>query len=116
VSNSIDRQAAIEAVQNRHIMLNKEKVLLIKDLEKLPPVEPQRIRAEWIAITSLQDGQIALIDFKCSNCSHHSCKPMNFCEVCGAKMDFIEIPTDKGNGHIVSERNIVPSTEKEGCL
>jgi hypothetical protein len=41
---------------------------------------------------------------------------MNFCEVCGAKMDFIEIPTDKGNGHIVSERNIVPSTEKEGCL
>lgn len=29
------------------------------------------------------------------------------------EMDFIEIPTDKGWGHIVSERGVVPSTELE---
>ena len=32
------------------------------------------------------------------------------------EMDFIEIPTDKGCGHIVSERNFVPSTDLEGYL
>lgn len=42
----INRQDAIEAVQNRHIMLNKEKVLLINDLEKLPSAEPQIIRCK----------------------------------------------------------------------
>ena len=35
----ISRQMAIEVVQNRHIMLNKEKVLLINDLEKLPSAQ-----------------------------------------------------------------------------
>lgn len=32
------------------------------------------------------------------------------------EMDFIEIPTDKGLGHIVSERGVVPSTDLEGYL
>ena len=35
----ISRQQAIEVVQNRHMMLSKEKVLLINDLEKLPSAE-----------------------------------------------------------------------------
>ena len=83
----ISRQDAIEAVQNRHMMLNKEKVLLINDLEKLPSAEPQRMKAKWIATTALQEGQITWRDYKCSNCSHHRGKPMNFCEVCGAKME-----------------------------
>ena len=37
----ISRQAAIEVVQNRHMMLSKEKVLLINDLEELPSAEPE---------------------------------------------------------------------------
>ena len=37
----ISRRAAIEAVQNRHMMLSKEKVLLINDIENLPPVQPE---------------------------------------------------------------------------
>jgi len=32
------------------------------------------------------------------------------------EMNFIEIPTDKGYGHIVSERNVVPSIDLEGYL
>ena len=52
MDDTISRQQAIEAVQNRHIMLNKEKVLLINDLEKLPSAEPQIIRCKdckhWI--------------------------------------------------------------------
>lgn len=40
-TDCISRQAAIEAVQNRHMMLSKEKVLLINDLEKLPSVQPE---------------------------------------------------------------------------
>ena len=48
----ISRQAAIEVVQNRHMMLSKEKVLLINDLEKLPPAQPEIIRCKdckhWI--------------------------------------------------------------------
>ena len=39
----ISRQQAIEAVQNRHMMLSKEKILLINDLEKLPSAQPERI-------------------------------------------------------------------------
>ena len=36
----INRKQAIEVVQNRHMMLSKEKVLLINDLEKLPSAQP----------------------------------------------------------------------------
>ena len=45
-SDTISRQQAIDAVQNRHMMLSKENVLLINDLEKLPPAEPQIIRCK----------------------------------------------------------------------
>ena len=46
MSDLISRQAAIEVVQNRHMMLSKEKVLLINDLEKLPSAQPKR--GKWI--------------------------------------------------------------------
>ena len=59
----------------------------IKVLEIMPSAQPERMRAKWIATTSLQEGQITWRDYKCSNCSHHREKPMNFCEVCGAKME-----------------------------
>jgi len=49
--------------------------------------QPERKTAKWIATTSLQEGQITWRDYKCSNCSHHREKPMNFCEVCGVKME-----------------------------
>ena len=53
----------------------------------LPSVQAERKTAKWIATTSLQEGQITWKDYKCSNCSHHREKPMNFCEVCWAKME-----------------------------
>lgn len=56
-------------------------------LYALPSAQSERKRAKWIATTSLQEGQITWRDYKCSNCSHHRGKPMNFCEVCGAKME-----------------------------
>ena len=58
-----------------------------KLMEDAPTIEPERKKAKWIATTSLQEGQITWRDYKCSNCSHHREKPMNFCEVCGAKME-----------------------------
>ena len=57
------------------------------EADRLSSTEPQRMRAKWIATTSLQKGQITWRDYKCSNCSHHRSKPMNFCEVCGRKME-----------------------------
>ena len=42
----ISRQAAIEVVQKRHMMLSKEKVLLINDLEKLPSAQPEIVRCK----------------------------------------------------------------------
>lgn len=62
-------------------------VAIKESIEELPPAEPKRIRAKWIATTALQEGQITWRDYKCSNCSHHRARPMNFCEVCGAKME-----------------------------
>ena len=56
-------------------------------IDAAPTIEPERKMAKWIATTSLQEGQIMWRDYKCSNCSHHRGKPMNFCEVCGAKME-----------------------------
>lgn len=44
--DSISRKQAIELVQNRHFTLSKEKVLLINDLEKLPPTQPEIIYCE----------------------------------------------------------------------
>ena len=42
----IRRQDVIEVIQNRHMLLSKEKVLLINDIKKLPSVEPQIIRCK----------------------------------------------------------------------
>ena len=82
-SDTISRQAAIEAVQNRHMMLSKEKVLLINDLEKLPSAEPKR--GKWILDRS---GA-----YCCSECmepcaTYVMMKPRDkFCKMCGAKME-----------------------------
>ena len=83
----ISRQMAIEVVQNRHIMLNKEKVLLINDLEKLPSSQPNRGR--WISA----DEIFGRVPFYCSECGENTWdtvmgKPRwNFCPNCGAKME-----------------------------
>ena len=45
-SDTISRQSAIKAVQNRRMMLTKEKVLLINDLEKLPSAEPEIVQCK----------------------------------------------------------------------
>ena len=94
VGDMISRQAAIDAVRNiNDIAIPSDDVFLINkaealgELMMLPSAQPQRMRAKWIATTSLQEGQITWRDYKCSNCSHHRRKPMNFCEVCGAKME-----------------------------
>ena len=83
----ISRQAAIDVIESFDVLDGyQDKVELASRIEALP-AEPQRMRAQWIATTSLQEGQITWRDYKCSNCSHHRGKPMNFCEVCGAKME-----------------------------
>ena len=88
--DTIDRQAAIDAYGDWYVEEGTDYGFIgtVKQLlEGLPPAEPQRIRAKWIATTALQEGQITWRDYKCSNCSHHRGKPMNYCEVCGAKME-----------------------------
>ena len=87
MSDLISRQAAIDAVQNRHMMLNKEKVLLINDLEKLPSAEPKKGR--WISADAMFHG----VPFYCSECGENTRdtvmgKPRwKFCPNCGAKME-----------------------------
>ena len=92
----ISRQAAVDALRTCYdtetvTMDNGDEYInygdAIGEIEQLPSAQPQRMRAKWIATTSLQEGQITWRDYKCSNCSHHKGKPMNFCEVCGAKME-----------------------------
>ena len=80
----ISRTQAIEVVQNRHMMLSKEKVLLINDLEKLPSAQPKR--GKWI-----RDGH----HIRCDKCGMYMCDtdregdriPTEFCPSCGAKME-----------------------------
>lgn len=84
-TDCISRQAAIETVQNRHMMLSKEKVLLINDLEKLPPAEPKR--GKWLDADIC--GELPVI--VCDQCN--TFYPLsfgefhNFCPNCGAKME-----------------------------
>ena len=88
----ISRKAAIDAMKEYEKRVETAEQLWTimgckNEILKLPSAQPQRMRAKWIATTSLQEGQITWRDYKCSNCSHHKGKPMNFCEVCGAKME-----------------------------
>ena len=82
----ISRQDAIDVVQNRHMMLNKEKVLLINDLEKLPSAEPKK--GKWIK--TARWGRVYYcnqcrnyLDFDGVNAGRGS---TNFCPNCGADM------------------------------
>ena len=68
----ISRQAAIEAVQNRHMMLSKEKVLLINDLEKLPSAQPEIIRCRNCKFAS-GDSRI------CMKFGHSPIGELDFC-------------------------------------
>lgn len=82
----ISRQDAIEAVQNRHMMLNKEKVLLINDLKNLPFAEPQRIRGRWI-YSSYDDESGFDESWECDKCGYMTnIEETNFCPHCGADM------------------------------
>ncbi len=96
-TDCISRQAAISAIDECYCggedscgepwIYKENAVEAIQMIEPILPAEPKRIRAKWIATTALQEGQITWRDYKCSNCSHHRGKPMNYCEVCGAKME-----------------------------
>ena len=103
----ISRADAIEAVQNRHMMLSKEKVLLINDLEELPSAEPSQVARDiariveneqdmrilpkmgrWIHHPEIGWGETWL----CDQCGEKTTstvmgKPRaNFCPNCGADM------------------------------
>ena len=86
MNDLISRRAAIEAVQNRHMMLSKEKVLLINDLEKLPSAQPKK--GKWIHHPEIGWGETWL----CDQCGEKTTstvmgKPRaNFCPNCGADM------------------------------
>jgi len=90
VGELISKQAAVEVVQNRHMMLSKEKVLLINDIEKLPSAEPKRIRGKWIY--HIDDLFPAESTMECNQC--HAEQPLicddEFCPKCGAKMEATE--------------------------
>lgn len=87
----IRRQDAIDALREaeNHAFNSFYKGLVKahKIIADIPSAQTERMVAKWIVTTSLQEGQITWKDYKCSNCSHHRGKPMNFCEVCGAKME-----------------------------
>ena len=68
----ISRQQAIEVVQNRHMMLSKEKVLLINDLEKLPSAQPDIIRCRNCKFAS-GDSRI------CMKFDHSPIGELDFC-------------------------------------
>ena len=55
-------------------------------LREAPSVVAEPKKGKWIPTTETQEGQIGWQVYKCSNCSHYRCKPMNYCEVCGSKM------------------------------
>ena len=88
IPNSLDtisRKAAIEVVQNRPMMLSKEKVLLINDLEKLPPAQPELKRGRWIYKTDLITAPTGY--WECSECKEgRLLYEENFCPNCGANM------------------------------
>ena len=73
----ISRQAAIDAVQNRHMMLNKEKVLLINDLEKLPSAQPEIVRCKDCKYAEYIDDVKTLW---CTECGQgRTVAPNDFC-------------------------------------
>ena len=78
----ISRQMTIEVVQNMHMMLSKEKVLLINDLENMPSAQPKRGR--WI-----HDGSKWTNRWICSECGYKwffDCIEGAYCPNCGADM------------------------------
>ena len=91
-TDTVSRQDAIDAIKKACNGCDDDDYgvvlcnAVVKVIKALPP-SPIRPKGKWIATTSLQEGQITWKDYKCSNCSHHREKPMNFCEVCGAKME-----------------------------
>ena len=80
-TDCISRKQAIEAVQNRHMMLSKEKVLLINDLEKLPSAQPKR--GKWVLVCD--NNGMHFICNKCGAWRYH--QEQKFCGECGAKME-----------------------------
>ena len=77
MSDLISRQAAIDAVQNRHMMLNKEKVLLINDLEKLPSAHPEIVRCKDCKYAEYIDDVQTLW---CTECGQgRTVAPNDFC-------------------------------------
>ena len=77
MNDLISRQAAIDAVQNRHMMLNKEKVLLINDLEKLPSAQPEIVRCKDCKYAEYIDDVQTLW---CTECGQgRTVAPNDFC-------------------------------------
>ena len=89
----ISRQAAVGAVNKcnvkevtpAYMLVDKAETMI--ELMMLPSVEPERKTGEWLVTESIQDGQITWLNYKCSKCGHHRDRKMNYCEVCGAKME-----------------------------
>ena len=86
MSDLIDRQAAIDALDKRFdsipIEQTTEILLLRKDLRELPSAQPERIKSKWALHTYMPHNKFCLA---CRNDSPYN-KRWDFCPNCGADM------------------------------
>lgn len=98
MSDLIERQAAIDALDKRFDSIPMEQTAEIlqlrKDLRELPSAQPERKKGHWedVPHKSVEHGEV-IVDGKtvrCSVCKHAEKgwnKGMNYCPNCGAKME-----------------------------
>ena len=88
MSDLIDRQAAIDALNNIEIPRNASWYQYYQQaltaVDKLPPAQPERIKGRWIYHPEwANDGECG---YECSVCHMGSDIDYNFCMRCGADM------------------------------
>ena len=83
MSDLIDRQAAIDALNKKKIYrpLDSDRWVIsdcLNEIVKLPPAQPKRMRGRW---------EVNPIYIKCSECGESFMLiPQNYCPNCGADM------------------------------
>ena len=104
MSNLIDRQAAIDALdvlcqEHRYKIPGKAETYSQYNeawqdaldraegaIGNLPSAQPERKTGKWISLDDFR-GKYNTCGYKCSECGEHSDYEENFCPWCGAKME-----------------------------